>query len=247
MATETNNIELPPECAQGACPNCGNSLKSIYCHNCGQHKIEHDDLTFKRFLRLAFEQLFEVDSKLMSTLKSLFFRPGELTRDYILGKRASHVSPIRLFLIFSAIYFLGSAKVFYSITFEDTGSDFYDIQAALRFLLAVPLFAFVLMVLWFDKRYRAGSHFIFALHYFSFDFAIFTILSIPLYLIPENQQLNWVGPIISLGILSLFIYVFRMFMVVFDARLLRAFLMSLVVITLDIQITFLVQFLSLRL
>jgi hypothetical protein len=48
------------------------------------------------------------DGRIAATVRGLF-RPGFLTREYIAGRRAGYLSPIRLYLIVSLIYFLVSA------------------------------------------------------------------------------------------------------------------------------------------
>lgn len=47
-----------------------------------------------------------LEGKLAKTLWLLFFKPGELTKQYLAGKRARYVSPLRLYLTASIIFFL---------------------------------------------------------------------------------------------------------------------------------------------
>nr|WP_307728145.1 DUF3667 domain-containing protein [Massilia terrae] len=46
-----------------------------------------------------------LENKLLKTLTLLLFRPGRLTRDYLDGKRARYVLPLRLYLTLSLIFF----------------------------------------------------------------------------------------------------------------------------------------------
>ena len=47
----------------------------------------------------AFESLMHADGRLWRTLPALFFSPGKLGRDYLEGRIARHVPPLRLFLV----------------------------------------------------------------------------------------------------------------------------------------------------
>ena len=49
--------------------------------------------------------------EIFRTVRWLLTRPGFLTREYFQGRRARYVSPIRLYLIFSVIFFATSALI----------------------------------------------------------------------------------------------------------------------------------------
>jgi hypothetical protein len=56
-------------------------------------------------------EFLHVDEKIFRTVRWLLTRPGFLTREYFQGRRARYVSPIRLYLIFSVIFFATSALI----------------------------------------------------------------------------------------------------------------------------------------
>ena len=58
----------------------------------------------------AWQELSGYDGRIIGTFRNLF-RPGRLTIDYLEGRRARHLSPIRLYLLVSVIYFLVAASV----------------------------------------------------------------------------------------------------------------------------------------
>lgn len=78
------------------CLNCGTALVGDYCFNCGQRAHVHRTLT--AFWHDLVHGVFHFEGKIWRTLPLLAWRPGELTRAYIEGKRARFVSPIALFL-----------------------------------------------------------------------------------------------------------------------------------------------------
>lgn len=88
------------------CLNCGRRFSADYafCPYCGQANKKHD-LSFKYVLSEFLSANFNLDSKIFVTLKLLLFSPGKLTRDYLDGKRMQYISPLRLYLFISLIYF----------------------------------------------------------------------------------------------------------------------------------------------
>jgi hypothetical protein len=59
-----------------------------------------------QLLREAFGDLLELDSRLWRTLLPLLIRPGQLTRDYLEGRRARYMPPFRTYLVLSVIFFV---------------------------------------------------------------------------------------------------------------------------------------------
>src|SRR4051794_1916303 len=78
------------------CLNCGAELAGPFCHECGQHT--HVRRTLSAFFHDFLHGVLHFEGKIWRTLPLLAWRPGELTRRYIDGQRASFVSPIALFL-----------------------------------------------------------------------------------------------------------------------------------------------------
>jgi hypothetical protein len=78
------------------CLNCGAELTGPFCHQCGQHAHVHR--TLSAFFHDFLHGVLHFEGKIWRTLPLLAWKPGELTRRYIDGQRASFVSPIALFL-----------------------------------------------------------------------------------------------------------------------------------------------------
>ncbi len=78
------------------CLNCATPLIGSHCHNCGQ--AVHVHRTLGAFFHDLLHGVFHFEGKIWRTLPMLAFRPGRLTREYIVGRRASYVSPLALFL-----------------------------------------------------------------------------------------------------------------------------------------------------
>src|SRR2546426_9839069 len=90
------------------CYDCGTPLSGPFCSACGQ-KAGPLDPTVHDFLHDFTHEMFHVDGRIFRSLWTLLSAPGVLTRDYFQGRRARWVSPIRLYLIFSLLYFAASS------------------------------------------------------------------------------------------------------------------------------------------
>ncbi len=88
-----------------ACANCGTALNGPYCSNCGQKASDYHRpfwWIFGEFL----DSVFGYDSRTFRTIWLLFAEPGEFTRRYNAGQRASLLPPFRLFLIATVVFFV---------------------------------------------------------------------------------------------------------------------------------------------
>ena len=87
------------------CLNCGTTFSGQYCGKCGQ-RAHSRLISIWELIRDAFGDLFELDSRLWQTLLPLVIHPGQLTRDYLLGRRARFMPPFRTYLVLSVVFFL---------------------------------------------------------------------------------------------------------------------------------------------
>jgi hypothetical protein len=92
------------------CLNCGTPLAGPYCAACGQ-KDPKPDVTLREFLHETTHELTDWDGKVPRTLKALIVHPGLLTTDYLAGRRARWMTPLRLYLLCSLVFFLSGPAV----------------------------------------------------------------------------------------------------------------------------------------
>lgn len=90
------------------CANCETLLAGPYCHACGQF-AEDFERTIKSLVVELFENLFHADGRLFRTVPRLILRPASLTRDYLAGRRAYQIPPLRLFLVVVIVFFLAGS------------------------------------------------------------------------------------------------------------------------------------------
>lgn len=105
------------------CLNCGIHVKGRYCHRCGQENIEPKE-TVWHLVTHFFQDITHFDGKFFSSLKYLFKRPGFLSREYMIGRRASYINPIRMYVFTSAIFFL----IFFSFMTVEKKSLISDVS-----------------------------------------------------------------------------------------------------------------------
>ena len=96
--------------ASNPCLNCGTNVQLEYCPECGQRTIDPDP-TLKEFLHELAEEFLHWDGKLLSTFRMLVMKPGALTCEYLAGRRVRFISPLRVYLTCSLLFFFVSAMV----------------------------------------------------------------------------------------------------------------------------------------
>jgi hypothetical protein len=92
------------------CGNCNAWLWGDFCARCGQ-KVAPINPSLGDLVHDVTHEFLHVDGKIFRTVRLLLTRPGFLTREYFQGRRAQYVSPIRLYLIFSVIFFATSTLI----------------------------------------------------------------------------------------------------------------------------------------
>jgi hypothetical protein len=92
------------------CANCGTALQGPYCHHCGQ-LAEDFHRSFGHLVEETVENLFHLDGRLWRTLPRLALKPADLTRDYLEGRRAGQIPPLRLFLVVVLLFFFAGGLV----------------------------------------------------------------------------------------------------------------------------------------
>lgn len=104
MSNAVNPVPDAPAAAR-TCPNCDAVVSGHYCANCGQEAHLHAAST-REFLHEFIGHYVALEGKLWGTLRRLILRPGELTNEYIRGRRVRYVQPLRIYLTFSVIFFV---------------------------------------------------------------------------------------------------------------------------------------------
>ncbi len=189
-----NSAAAPPI---ETCPNCSTSLLGSHCHECGQKKIESNEYSLKRFLGRAINDITDLESsKIFRTLSAMIARPGLLAAEYLAGRRGNYLGPVKVYLTFSALYFLFA----WTVLAEVRGGSVQRIarnpatvsmakqrgidpavladkvyQRAEKYASGLRFFSVLisgtfLAALYFRMRKYYVEHLVFSLYYYSFDF-----------------------------------------------------------------------------
>jgi Protein of unknown function (DUF3667) len=183
------------------CPNCSAELADEYCRRCGQRRIEPQELSLRHFLRELADDVtdFRAQFKTLRTLRGLL-TPGFLTAEYLAGRRQAHLTPLKVYLVCAAIFFLSAPVAGFSLSSMLDGDqsgvlarlvsaraaerhlDFslfnarFDIRVQSVYTItlgvAVVVFALMLQILFRTQHRPYGAHVVFALHYVSFMYLV---------------------------------------------------------------------------
>jgi len=182
----------------GDCLNCGAPLAGQWCAACGQRETELRP-TVHELLHEALHELVHLDGKIIRTLSLLVSKPGALTKEFLEGKRVRSVTPIRLYLICSLLFFgtmtlMPTRPLHVSITkgaspqlsraAERVNRDPSILAHALEsafpkaMFILMPLFALVVYAMYWRAERMYVPHFYFAVHYHAFTFIDLTLFEL---------------------------------------------------------------------
>jgi len=113
------------------CLNCDGMISTDhhYCPHCGQENVDIN-ISLWEIFREASEEFIRLDSKLLTTLKPLVTKPGFLTKEWAKGRRARYLSPLKLYLTITAIYFLVVPYIHPHMGFDDAIASSAPVAAA---------------------------------------------------------------------------------------------------------------------
>ncbi|MCY3610608.1 MAG: DUF3667 domain-containing protein [Gemmatimonadetes bacterium] len=148
----TAEAESAANAAGALCENCGRPRADRFCSLCGQN-----DRTYTRSLFPVLGELvresFEFDGRLAQTLKLLLFKPGSLSTEFSRNRRARYMTPVRLYLFTSVIFFLTMSLVMSRVSDlrdgdpdQDPSSSFAEIPGEVMDSLQVAMDSLQAMV-----------------------------------------------------------------------------------------------------
>src|SRR6478736_7584616 len=91
--------------SQAHCVGCGAVLTGRYCADCGEHTALHD-YSMRHFVEEVLETTAHVDGRVFASFRSQLTRPGQLTTDFLSGKRKTQLGPVQMFVVCNVLYFL---------------------------------------------------------------------------------------------------------------------------------------------
>jgi hypothetical protein len=116
ISSSANSLTPPPAATTEPCVNCGDLIPGSFCGRCGERRASLRDNSIAAFASEAIEALTSTDRSFLSTLKTLLSKPGELTAEFMRGRRIARMRPLQLFLLVNVLFFV-FATVFHSTIF----------------------------------------------------------------------------------------------------------------------------------
>ena len=89
----------PDATSSWTCPSCGSRSTTRYCGNCGERRIAGDD-------EASIERRRAFPARFTASLRTLVSPPGQLTVDWIRGRRVGYIAPLSVFLWMNVAFFL---------------------------------------------------------------------------------------------------------------------------------------------
>jgi len=105
LQDDKNTVPEAAEPPGPVCRNCGAGLSGEFCYRCGQ-KESNRDIHFFELVGEFLDDFFVWDSGIWNTLVPLLFRPGFITAEFLAGRKARYLPPVRLYLVISFLMFL---------------------------------------------------------------------------------------------------------------------------------------------
>ena len=216
--------DLPPP--GSVCPNCNAPMSGTWCATCGQ-KWGPLDPTWHDLIHEAGHEFLHVDGKIFRTLRLLLTRPGELTAEFLRGRRIRYIGPLRLYLTMSVLFFLLAAVIpnvnpsdaaapsgaatagdsGQGVAMEGAGRITSEMTHAFPKVVfaLVPVFALFLKMLYRRSGRHYAAFLYFSLHLHSALF-VFMALTLPLQAFASDIWLTASEVLVLLGVLAYLVF-----------------------------------------
>jgi len=214
--------------ADERCPNCGTGPIAAYCAACGERQPSHADYSARAVAIEVGSEFLSVDGRFWRSIVTLLTKPGLLTKEYFSGRRGRYMRPFSLFILLNVAFFFvqpytgllkytyteyagvdglraqGEAKqreLFLNYPhfverFDDTLQD----QKKSLLLIAIPVFALSLMVLYARSGRVYVEHLVFAVHSYAFLVFYLTAMGTVWFTVLRlsYNHLHWARPLVLL-------------------------------------------------
>lgn len=183
--------------AAPVCRNCDAALTTPFCSQCGQKAAKRfawRDIASESWERV---RLFELSS--VKTVARLVLTPGSVARDYVMGRRAAHMHPLKLLVALVAVLVLLLAANQYFATYDFAGRD-SDVDRMAKRVMAyanwsfsLGIFAILLGAQLFRRRlgYNFIEHAVLAIYVQSLILALIIVNMLPTLIWRDPAAILW--------------------------------------------------------
>ena len=106
MSSHASHDYADPSAPPRLCQNCSAPLTGPFCSSCGQQDLDYHR-GFHHLAHDLMENLFHFEGKFFVTVAWLLAKPGRITLEFVAGRRASQLNPLRFYIFVSVLFFLG--------------------------------------------------------------------------------------------------------------------------------------------
>ena len=117
------------------CLNCGNEFSSRYCPSCGQ-EASTKRFSLKETLKGLYLVFFVAENTFYRTAGNLFYRPGYMIREYLIGERVKYLKPIKMLVCLVTVYILVTNFIFPIDAGESTNTTKIAVESSTPQLIA---------------------------------------------------------------------------------------------------------------
>jgi hypothetical protein len=150
------------------CLNCNEKLQGDFCSHCGQSAKTHRFTLKHVFTHDFLFAILHVNRGLLFSIKELFTRPGHSIREYINGKRVTHLNYFTLLVIVLLVFSLVEQLTpFHYSDLTETNKEILDgFETLLKkypkfiYLGIIPFFALFSFILFKRAKQNYAEHFV---------------------------------------------------------------------------------------
>jgi len=143
------------------CRNCGIEMTGKYCSSCGQKKVQR--YSVKIIFTDTINHLSNLDFAIIRTIAGLSTKPGEVCREFILGRRTLYWNPVKYAIVMATAHVL-MENFFHSdfirpslpMTSPEALSVFNTVHSFMAYLVLLVMFpvAFIQRLLFSRSPYN---------------------------------------------------------------------------------------------
>ena len=127
MSSSAPHDYADPSAPPRLCQNCESPLTGPFCAQCGQHDVDYHR-GFHHLTHDLLENVFHFEGKFFVTVAWLLVKPGRITREFVAGRRASQLNPLRFYIFVSVLFFLGVSLLNHGHLIDLSRKNVEDIQ-----------------------------------------------------------------------------------------------------------------------
>ena len=88
------------------CRSCAAEVTGEYCSQCGEKVMRPAEKSLRAFFGHLFHEITTLDGKFLKTLVLMLRKPGEVSHQYMNGRRVPFYKPVSMFFVANLVYFL---------------------------------------------------------------------------------------------------------------------------------------------